>query len=290
VARFDFVSEDYLVKPYVKGVQWFGRHFTICSSQTKTKKRQYTTVLSLTPNAISYRSQLLQLVEYKGESTPGQLAMTSQSEQPQLSLFIKHYPQFPDGFSNFIHNALDQNSRGFTIEGPIGEGLGLRRVNNEGDHYLFCAGTGILPCLDFLNYYLEYIVYLTRLDEGPAAAKEANPKGEDFSKVFSQSFTVTFCGSFVNRQEFLGEDIIEGLTKLTSNPKFGNLFRCYVRFDSLEVPSFGNTVQAFDLGLIQSMLGHHTERVLICGPPGFNNALSNNVQTAGVPANRIHFV
>lgn len=211
---FKFHSEMFNIN-YLQGYQCLGKHFVICPEKNPKLTRLYTTVLCYTPSNVSFRNKLIDLYEGKkntnteieynsSENKESELSINDQGlekfcENAQITetlpLIIKNY-KTKNGFSNYIHNNFKEN---YIIQGPFGFGLEINKFSN-GIHYIFAAGTGILPFLDLFDLILKR--KLTNV-------LKFEPTGNDF--YLSENFKIILFASFANDEEFIGSEIITKL-------------------------------------------------------------------------------
>ena len=106
ISKFEFSCQEVSIKNHVKGVNWFGRHFSVTSiNSSLTKIRLYTTVLSYTQGNIQYRENLLvyfDKVISQGPKQAGQIPETPPLTFDLLPLIIKRY-DIPHSLSSFLH-------------------------------------------------------------------------------------------------------------------------------------------------------------------------------------------
>ena len=120
--------------------------------------RLYTIVLSETEENIKYCQEIFKLYDYYIEKKGSHPNMNVYYEKTsQIIPFVIKKFKSKQNFSHFICDT-DKLIPSFSITGPYGLGLGLS-AELTGHHYIFAAGTGILPFCDFLFFLLRFMTY-----------------------------------------------------------------------------------------------------------------------------------
>ncbi|KRX02685.1 Cytochrome b5-like heme/steroid binding domain [Pseudocohnilembus persalinus] len=307
-SRFDFKLkfQGLNVKIQQKNleIEQMGRHFSI-KVQGQNTKRCYTIIQSLSKWNTRFRQNLLTIYENNFQTKILKNGDQDQEEHNSLPIVIKKY-DYQYALSKQIHE--NKQKLNFEIQGPQGLGLRLNK-NNQGNFFIFCAGTGILPFMDLLNFFLNKAIFL--------AAKEilgSSKKAEEFTSLKSyeieeplKNFTLKVYASFNSQEDFIGKDIIEPLQQI--NDKF-NLKICNLtlRFSDKFKSKIVKTVdQRFDKQFIQTEFSKlkinysqdqndlqqqkqgQVERVWICGPPTFQKIIPEAIQNF-VDENKIEFI
>lgn len=283
LSRFDFKTADFFVKPVGKTITWFGRHFSIRFKESGDgKTRLYTTCLSLCENLREFRKGLVQNL-LEGHGKIPEFVMNSDI----LPLFIKKYdfPDMPVGFSRDIHNVDVNDDRRtlFAIEGPMGRGLELGDLN--GNIVFICAGTGILPFLDFLNFLLMRSIYQVFKAKGSPLASKIEEIGLDLR--LEQKIKVNFYGAFPNESDTYGLEILTSLAEISN--KFGlDVFEAKLSSSSNE---FIKQVKGrFDEKYIRTHVDLKASKYFVCGPPAFNTSVPRDLNANGVAMEKIELV
>eukprot|EP01017_Pseudomicrothorax_dubius_P046634 TRINITY_DN8248_c0_g1_i3.p1 TRINITY_DN8248_c0_g1~~TRINITY_DN8248_c0_g1_i3.p1 ORF type:complete len:379 (+),score=44.98 TRINITY_DN8248_c0_g1_i3:65-1201(+) len=290
LARFDFSAKSYKIRANLKGLTWIGRHFLVQGIDMHTKAREYTTVICMSSSRIDLRKQLVAAFdELIQNGTTNTSVTVSQTEAEVLSLYVKLYNR-RRAFTQYLFNALESGRTRFRIDGPMGEGLELEEHLN-GEIYLFVAGTGILPILDFLNYALEYLLYSVVKDKhGASKASTLNPLGNDFDRNSLEKVRIRFICAISTQNDFVGKDIITKLAQVSSEHR-PDFFRAWVRMsDRTNVQHVENVQEYFSEAFLRKNVTSTTGKYLICGPPRFNLDNHTWLLSMGVPKSAIHFV
>lgn len=192
-----------------------------------------------------------------------EIATDFNEPQQDLSLFIKRYP-FPTGLSKIIHDCdLGQN---FIIEGPYGRGLELA-LEPKGCHYLFAAGTGILPFVDFLFMYgWKVLIDAIKKEKGVEVAKKLNPLDINFDNLFGD-MSVQLFAAFPKKEDAFIFELIELLSNVDKTYKLGR-FKCYL--SCYESESITKIESRFNTEVLRGKVETDGHSYYICGPPGFN--------------------
>jgi len=267
ITRFDFSYQGYYVNTGLYDIRNLGRHLKI-SHSSHPKTRLYTLVFSQTEQRAERRALLKKLTG----DTPSNLP-ANKTHGTTLPLIIKHYPGCKDAFSSFIHtSSVDTN--GFLIEGPFGPGFGLT-TETTGLHYIFAAGTGVLPFVDLFDYLLESLV----------APSEA-------TNIFKNGFRLHVFVSFAQIGDFVGLDICQQLVETCKAKGIPDAFKLTVKASAGVQSNEHYTVTNadFDNTFISKNIDTKCERVFVCGPPKLNAFVPSGLVAAGVPRSKIEVV
>ncbi|CAD8128226.1 unnamed protein product [Paramecium sonneborni] len=278
---FGFTNSQYQIISQFTTIHSFGKYFQIQSlKSTKTPIRQYTCIISMAPENVAYRKELVQYIETI-VTTQQQAKIPQQTKYLQeLPLIIKCY-ESKNGFSQYIHNHKDEI---YDIQGPYGPPHG---IPNRGKIVIICGGTGIFPFLDLLDFILKTIVYQIALNKfGKQIADSLNP----FDCQYNTNIHITLFFAAANKQELLGTDILFPIIQLQ---KF--LDKEFVRLiikikDKIE--GIETVDERFSKGMFDKFLGKilDYQRFLICGPPQMQASVPNILKEMGVQNQHIHFI
>jgi len=268
IAKFDFECYGYDIDPWVKDIRHVGRHMKI-KHVSHSKTRLYTLVLSQT-ELRTKRRNLLWSKDPKDAKLAADLLNTNSKTLP---LILKKYESpKADTFSSFLHSCLPSTGN-FSIEGPFGTGLDLT-PRSTGLHYIFAAGTGILPFLDLFDYLLESVLV-------PGST----------SNIFKNGFKLHIFASFAQMNDFVGRDICEKLIQACRDSDMQDAVKMTIRSrEAKENELFTVTKESFDVAFIRKNVTSACERVYICGPPVFNQQLPVAFEEIGLSKTKIIFV
>jgi len=289
VSKIHFTSEDFNVKTFGSSLSFLGRHFKVSFNQENAIARQYTTALSLAEMNTQFRQDAY---EYFTKIMAGQNEASFsnkssfQTVTDSLPLFIKKYP-FQKAFSKAIHEVdITGSQNELRIEGPIGRGLDLT-AGSTGTHTIICAGTGVLPFIDFLNFFLFKTMYQTIKDKaGVEKAEEINVSKTPFDNIL-EGLNVNFVGSFENENEVLGLDIIQKLAEISKKHKIDN-FKAMVKGYGDE--NIVKVNEFFSKDFIEKNVTLQGSKYYIVGPPKFNAQISRDLASLGVGKDTIVLV
>lgn len=188
-----FRNAKFSCKVNLKGVCWLGKHYYIEGVQ----KKPYTTVNSLSPEAVEYRSTLIKNFDILN----AQQAADAQAPKVPLLDFpvfssnlcfgIKPYPG-----AKALSSQLCSSNTGhkFKIDGPFGTGLDISR-KFTGKCVLIGFGTGILPYLDLFDFLLKKAIYQKYLSLGQNDQLDNIKPIQDYSNIFPGA-QFTYYGAF----------------------------------------------------------------------------------------------
>jgi len=301
VTMVSFENENYKVKNYGESLSWLGRHFHVSFNNERSGVRLYTTAMALSDANIELRHMIFKYFDdiLSLEDSVKQEEEVSFEEknfdfftepQTSLPLFIKNYAQFPQGLSSKIHQVHldDPKHNNFWVEGPLGRGLEMSPESLKGHMVIICAGTGLLPMIDFLSVLLWKNMYeILKEKVGVEKAEKINVLGLPFHN-WMNGLDVTFMGSFVDEREVLGLDIIKKLAEISK--RYGkNNFRAFMKGYGDE--NIERITERFSRDLYSKNIDvSKEERYLICGPPTFNKQAVRNLLKLGVMKERIMLV
>jgi len=230
--------------------------------------------------------EIMKLVYASLENPEKKIAIPAELTKPldSLPLFIKKYP-FPKGLSKEIWE-LENNTK-CIIEGPYGRGLELT-PETKGKVAIICGGTGVLLFLDFIHYlYMQtaYKIFMTRGDKKNADAILA--LGYDFSQSFNL-ISVKFCGAFAKQEEAYGYDIVLMLAKVNQKFKL-DVFEAIMTVAKGD-QEIKELKDRFNRQMLQNYVGSIADRYYVCGPPGMNKSVPEQLAGMGVPKGKIILV
>ena len=171
-------------------------------------------------------------------------------------------------------------------------GRGLELSTLEGANvYIICAGTGVLPFIDLINYLLlrSIIAVLKKSGKNTDGFKDlgVNFDGLEGVKIF-------FFGSFADEEEFLGKEIILKLVEI--NKKYNlNIFSIVLK----QLKKVSNQDQYssvtfhsghFDSEFFKKHFQVQGDNYFVCGPPAFNQCVPKALKENGVYPERITLV
>lgn len=290
ISKFEFSCKEVSIKNYVKGVSWFGRHFSIRAGKSNPKTRLYTTVLCYTQNNISFRENIIKFYESQmiGDIDEENLkVMHFDLASNLLPLIIKRY-DFPNALSAMLH---DSNHETFDVQGPMGTGLELHAGCN-GTYIIICGGTGILPFVDLLDYLLKKSIYTVLLNKfGRHTADKVNPCMEDYENTFGNKFKVKLFCSLKNEDEFKYLNFIQKLYEINKNNGL-SLFDLIMRFDDpSNIHGIPLTKSYFDQNFLkENLVLDEIARVFICGNPTMNKFIPDMCQQLNIEKEKIYLV
>ena len=188
-------------------------------------------------------------------------------------------------FSHFIFDT-EKWIPGFSITGPYGLGL---RLSSElkGHHYIFAAGTGILPFCDFLFFLLRFMTYhevknhIENQEKNMSIIKKHEVIGEGLEHVLiNESFRLTIFLAFRNSYDFINLEIMKRLLEISQRDNDSPKINCTVNIKDIGIvldPTmrFGQiklTHQIFDDQYLESNL-KDPEKLYICGSPAFEQQI-----------------
>jgi len=291
VGQVCFESSKVHVKMFGTSLSWLGRHFRVSFNKRSSIARLYTTALALSEAHIYLRQNIYNYfddVMAGNEAQHFKYNPDFSSYHPEsLPLFIKNYKNLKKGLSRKIHKIdILHQKNDFRIEGPYGTGLEFT-PSTTGSVCIICAGTGLLPFVDFLALFLWKNMYdLLKEKVGIEKAQEINVLDIPFDSFFN-GLKVTFLGSFADESEVLGLDIIKKLAEISKRYGLNN-FTAIMKGCSHE--HISKVQERFTQDFFAKTLNLNEDKYLIVGPPRFSNDVLNNLSKLGVPKNKLTFI
>jgi NAD(P)H-flavin reductase len=291
--RYEFECSGTKVNSRINNLAHFGKHFKINHPNHPTT-RLYTVIISQDERNCKFRESLYETFESL-LNTPLEAAVLESEFKHQthtLPLVIKNY-RTNSAFSSYIYNA-EVGKDEFNISGPHGLGLGLSH-DSEGEHYIFAAGTGILPFLDLFDCLLRKVIHEALSARIPKPQlQKLNIIDEELADSFNKNIRFTLFASFREPDDFVGKMIIEKLCDYC-NRFNSKMFRATIRIarDDAPLTHAHMTRERFDATFIRKQIGalnEHAPKVFICGPPIFNKEIYQAVTTHGISKERITLV
>ena len=322
-------NPKYKVRQAVTGTAWLGKHYYIHSTEKSQRKKPYTTVLSLSQEAIAHRNYLTQLVkitqneimeqeeEQGGSSLDPDTAMdisklmnsgkTNQTQQGGVGVVQKRgipippYPEFTDwitfciksytegSLSNYI-TSRPVGAKDLIVEGPFGSGLNLSS-NFKGKCAIFGFGTGILPFLDLFDLLFKKTIYMVLEIQNRFSELDQIKPNQNYQSIFPKAEFV-FYGSFSEIEDFVGYKWITLMYQLNRKYNLG-VFDCKIRLrNSMElgVPS---TTKRFEREFLAENVAGALDvpnRVLICATKQVMKQYSEWLELLGFPEGHVHYV
>ena len=146
---------------------------------------------------------------------------------------------------------------------------------SSGVHYIFAAGTGILPFLDLFDFLLE---------------KMLDSNVNKFS-LFEKGFKLHVFASFAQIKDFVGFDICEKLLQVCLVKGLSNAFTLVIKAPDVKANEFYQVTDSdFDSVFIEKNVNNECEKVYICGPPQFNSTINTAVESLGLSDEKIILV
>jgi len=208
-------------------------------------------------------------------------------EKSELSLFIKKYNK-RNSFTKLVHelDLAKNDRRKFAIEGPMGRGLELTEAS-KGTHFIFAAGTGILPFLDLFNFMLMKTMreLLKKHGNSPFLAESINLYNEAFDQLLDPSFNVILVASFADERDFVGKEIVQKLAELSKKCE-RKVFQAKIRKHNMDhIEALGEL--KFDKKFFETHITSNMEKIYICGPQNFSFSVYKNLRAYSVPTEKI---
>jgi len=287
VGQVCFSNSDFQVKNFGTSLSWLGRHFRISFNNNSSTARLYTTALALNEANIYLRQNMY---NYFDDVMAGNTISAFKYDpnylatQDCLPFFIKNYANFKKGLSRKIHQTeINGKLNDFRIEGPLGRGLEIDSENIT----MICAGTGILPLIDFLNIFLWKNMYEVMKDKaGVDQAKQINILNIPFETMLN-GLQITFIGSFANENDFIGSDIIKKLAEISKRYNQNN-FRAIIKGCSHE--HITQLDKRLDRNLLTELVNANHDKYFVVGPPEFNNNTLQTLKKLGIQKQKIILV
>ena len=164
--------------------------------------------------------------------------------------------------------------------------------NSNGNHIIFCGGTGILPFIDLFDFLLRksiYHVLLTTISK--EVADQMNHFEEDYEDTFGSKFKVILYGAFQTKEEFEYLGFI--LTLFNINKKYNlNYFDMILRFsDGTKLPGIKEINSYFDDKFFSSnVVADQCSKVFICGNPKMNKLIPEICLRNQIEKDKIYLV
>lgn len=148
---------------------------------------------------------------------------------------------------------------------------------SNGNHLIFCGGTGIYPFLDLLDFLLKKSIYSALCKNfSKEIAEQTNLNHESYDKIFGPKFKIYLYASFQTEIEFMNIcDFVWKLYKI--NEKFNlGLFDMVLRFSKkIKIEGVKIIESYFDESFFdQYITQQQISKVLVCGNPQMNKTIS----------------
>ena len=164
--------------------------------------------------------------------------------------------------------------------------------NSNGNHIIFCGGTGILPFVDLLDYLLKKSIYKALLTMfGKDVAEKTNVFNEDYEETFGPQFKLILYASFQSKEEVDYLDFI--ITLYNINKKYNlNYFDMILRFNAgLNIPGIPTINSYFDEKFFNAnIIPDQCSRVFICGNPSMNQLIPKICLQCQIEKDKIYLV
>ena len=287
IGQVCFANADIQVKNFGTSLSWLGRHFRISFNDNSSIARLYTTALALNEANIYLRQNMYNYFDdvMAGNTISAfKYDLNYLATQDCLPFFIKNYANFKRGLSRKIHQTeINGKLNEFRIEGPLGRGLEIDSENIT----IICAGTGILPLIDFLNLFLWKNMYeVIKEKAGADKAKQINILNLPFETILN-GLQMTFIGSFANENDFIGSDIVKKLAEISKRYNQNN-FRAIIKGCSHE--HITQLDKRLDRSLLTEIVDANHDKYFVVGPPDFNNNTLQTLKKLGIKKQKITLV
>ncbi|CAD8113101.1 unnamed protein product [Paramecium sonneborni] len=282
ISYFGFDNEFRKISSQLTNYNQFGRYYQLkVQSNSLIHIRQYTCIMSMAPENIQYRKQLINFIDTQLYTKEGLEYIQQQPKYlNELPLIIKKYDS-KNGFSQYIHqNQYEQ----YEITGPFGPSLCLPK---QGKIVIICGGTGILPFLDLLDFLLQSVIYqIVEKRLGKDLANKLNP----YESEFHTNLHITLVLAANNKSELIGSNIyfpLIHLQKLLSQQCFKMILKIKEWTDDVCCVN-----ERFNKVFFQKHIGFISQyhKFYICGPPSMNKTIPNILKDLGVQEQNLHFV
>jgi ferredoxin-NADP reductase len=282
---FQPVSDSCKFSKFLPGVHYIGKHFLIDDPELN-RSRFYSFCFALDETVKEKHLNLLKNIERLEKGESGNLENCSIVElanenteysnkgSSYLKLYIKRY-NFADALSNKLHSIEKNHESKIQISGPIGVGLGLANNKLKGVHIVLCAGTGIFPFLDLVNYTLRYITSKVSQNNFNNKSNSIFPE-ESFDEVNSD-FQLVFMTTFSNEQSSIYFDVMQKLEALDTKYNL-NIFKFIQRVAS-------NNKKRWDMSFIKENLTKYQcnlSKVYLAGPIVFMDEMKESLLKAEI--------
>lgn len=312
IAIIYFKSEDHKFSTEPDPFLSFGRYFNL-RIMNKSGCRQYSCVMSLSPDHIQFRqglfkkflnlSQLYSEERYDLSTTTLEFPNTSIDALP---LVIKKYSN-SKGFSRKIYTA-QQNQKLYEIRGPFGVGLSIKKFS-YGKYCLFGMGTGNNAFIDLFDFLARKMIYdYTEEFHGEEKAKEMDPWKSDFDVIFKNDIQLNFYMSFKTGTEFeklFGENL-KMICKIKEKMKTNVVNKILVRYTEKNglnhsnypgIDFLENKIKPGVMKTFLSRLGVNfgnkkcdLTKAIVVGSKAFSTIISEGLKNNGIPEEKLHLV
>ncbi|KAL4441412.1 hypothetical protein ABPG74_013707 [Tetrahymena malaccensis] len=284
-----FQNSNCTVRNTMKGLSWLGLHFSIYKKQNKnSKNRLYTTVLCMTEYNQRKRKQISQFLRNKNLNVQFKV----QHFDDKLPFIIKKYNS-EGAFSKYIHENQDHI---YKIEGPLGVGLEMSD-QFDGNIAIIANGTGILPFLDLLNYYLQKNAYLyaKKLNKQQQFLNLFEQSDEDFSYMLNTNIYL-YC-SFENLNNFYGHEIVQDILKSEELLGIKNFHLTLKMKDIQQLKNFKGDYTIYEnyfdknlINQIQPTVLKDVERIYVSGSYDLTFAISEALRSTSNLSQKLFYV
>ena len=273
ITKFNFISEKFNVMNYIPGTSWIGKHFLIYLAKNTARRKPYTTVLCMTDDNIELRKAILSyfqiIITQKNSEIEDKNLFLSPINLEEPSKFLPFILKKYNGktFSNALHSINNRES--VHIEGPYGRGMELP-LKASGRYILLATGTGILPFLDLLNYFMMKTILDVMKDKkiDQEIINSVNVFGEEYDKYLDPSFRLELYGAFPHINEIIGLDILKTLAELSSLYEKNNFMAKIKGYSDAYISNLDKRISR---DLLREITRNDFERILICGTTTFNH-------------------
>ncbi|CAD8125991.1 unnamed protein product [Paramecium sonneborni] len=281
ISYFGFSNSQYRIISQFTQIHSFGKYFQIKSLESKTVPiRQYTCILSMAPENVEYRIQLVTYIESIVKTNQQSNAPLQPKYLKELPMIIKCY-ESQKGFSKYIHKHKNEM---YDIQGPFGPSHG---IPNKGKIVIICGGTGIFPFLDLLDFLLKSIIYQITLNKfGKQLADSLN----SYDCSFNTDVHITLFMAVANKSELIGSDILFPIIQLQKHLQ-KEVLRLIIKIKE-KIEGIETIEERFSKEMFNRYLAKNLDyqRYLICGPPQIQASVPIILREMGVQDNFIHFI
>lgn len=164
--------------------------------------------------------------------------------------------------------------------------------NSNGNHVIFCGGTGILPFVDFLNYLLHKSIYHVLLTNyGKDIAEEVNVWKEDYQETFGSKFKVSLYAAFQSHEELEYLDLIFYLYNINKAYNLGYFDMILRLNDGAKIPGIPTIQSHFDDKFFnENIVPDQCSKIFICGNPKMNKLLPEICLRNQIDKDKIYLV
>lgn len=238
---------------YTRAMPRRKRHYTVCNFMRPVLKKEITTLLDklLANQQADFNLDLLTTEDDKNH-----YITVKKYHTPNAMSYHMHKVD-PDRYQNMM--PMDEEI--FHMKGPMGAGL---CIEDDGYHYIFAAGTGLLVFMDLVAHLI-----LKNTKILPPEQDQLKP-----------GFKLFLHASFYSRSAKVGWDTCEQFQKLCDQFGFDNFhFSC--RFSVDRVNKDGNKPSHWDkqflLNLLKPNVGK-TRKIIVCGTPKLNQEMDQSFE------------